>query len=88
MTLEELNEGKSLVKQIIDAENELIELEEWKKNIEKGDELVWLSSEEKTGRRTKSICILHGKKVLPFIQERIEEIKERLVKKRLDFEKL
>ena len=88
MTIEELNEGTSLVKQIIDAENELRELEEWQKNIEKYDELVWLSSEEKTGRRTKSICILSGKKVLPFIQERIKEVKERLAEKRLNFEKL
>lgn len=88
MTFEELNEGNSLIKQIIDAENELRELEEWQKIIEKDDEMVWLSSKEKTGRRTKSICILHGKKALPFIQERIEEIKERLVEKRANFEKL
>ena len=88
MTFEELNEGNSLVKQIIDAENELRELEEWQKNIEEDDELVWLSSKEETGRRTKSICILNGKKVLPFIQESIEEIKERLVEKRANFEKL
>ena len=88
MTFEELNEGNSLIKQIIDAENELRELEEWQKIIEKDDEMVWLSSEEKTGRRTKSICILHGKKVLPFIQESIEEVKERLAEKRTNFEKL
>lgn len=88
MTLEKLNEGDSLVKQIISAENELRELEEWKKDIEKNDELVWLSSKERTGRRTKSICILHGKKVLPLIQERIKEVNERLVEKRIDFEKL
>ena len=88
MTLDELNEGNSLIKQIIDAENELRELEEWEKIIEKDDEMVWLSSKEKTGRRTKSICILHGKKVLPFIQESIEEVKERLAEKRANFEKL
>ncbi len=88
MTLEELNEGNSLVKQIIDAENELRELEEWQKIIKEDDEMVWLSSKEKTGRRTKSICILNGKKVLPLIQERIEEIKERLAEKRTNFEKL
>jgi hypothetical protein len=88
MRLEELNEGNSLVKQIIDAENELIELEEWQKIIEKDDEMVWLSSKEKTGRKTKSICILNGKKVLPLIQECIKEVKERLVEKRTDFEKL
>ena len=88
MRLEELNEGNSLVKQIIDAENELRELEEWQKIIEKDDEMVWLSSKEKTGRKTKSICILNGKKVLPLIQERIKEVKERLVEKRTDFKKL
>lgn len=88
MTLEELNEGTSLVKQIIDAENELRELEEWKKNIEENDEMVWLSSEKKTGRITESICILNGKKVLPLIQESIKEVKERLVEKRTNFEKL
>lgn len=88
MTLEELNEGTSLVKQIIEAENDLRELEEWRKNIEEDNEMVWLSSKEKTGRRTKSICILHGKKVLPLIQERIEETKERLKEKRINFEKL
>lgn len=88
MTFEELNEGNSLLKQIIDAENELRELEEWQKIIKEDDEMVWLSSKEKTGRRTKSICILNGKKVLPLIQERIEEIKERLAEKRTNFEKL
>lgn len=88
MTLEELNEGNSLIKQIIDAGNELRELEEWQKIIEEDDEMVWLSSKEKNGQRTKSICILHGKKVLPLIQERIEEIKERLKEKRSNFEKL
>lgn len=88
MTLEELNEGTSLVKKIIDAENELRELEEWQKNIEEDDEMVWLSSKEKTGRKTKSICILHGKKALPLIQERIEEIKKRLAENRVNFEKL
>ena len=88
MTLEELNEGSSLVKQIIEAENDLRELEEWRKNIEEGNEMVWLSSKEKTGRRTKSICNLQGKKVLPLIQERIEETKERLKEKRINFEKL
>lgn len=88
MTTEELNEGNSLVKQIIDAENELRELEVWQKNIEKNDELVWLSSKEKTGQSTKSICILSGKRVLPFIQERIREVLERLAEKRLNFEKL
>ncbi len=88
MTIEELGEGNLLMKQIIDAENELRELEEWQKNIEEDDEMVWLSSKEKTGRRTKSICILNGKKVLPFIQESIERVKERLVEKRINFEKL
>lgn len=88
MTIEGLNEGNSLVKQIIDAENELRELEEWQKSIEKDDELVWLNSKEKTGHFPKSICILHGKKVLPFIQERIAEIKERLAEKKANFEKL
>ena len=88
MTFEELNEGNLLIKQIIDAENELRELEEWQKFFEDDDEMVWLSSKRKTGRRTKNICILHGKKVLPLIQERIEEIKERLVEKRTNFEKL
>lgn len=33
MTIEELNEGNSLLNQIIDAENELRELEEWKKTL-------------------------------------------------------
>ena len=88
MTLSELTKGNSLVKQIIDAENELRELEEWQKSIKENDEMVWLSSKEKTGQRTKSICILNGKKVLPFIQERIKEVKKRLVEKRVDFEKL
>lgn len=88
MTFEELNEGNSLVKQIIEAGNELRELEEWQKIIEEDDEIVWLSSKEKTGRRTKSICILHGKKVLPLIQERIEGIKKMLAEKRANFEKL
>lgn len=88
MTIEELSEGNSSLKQITDAMNELSELEEWQKNIEKDDEMVWLNSKEKTGIRTKSICILHGKKVLPFIQERIEEVKGRLVEKRINFEKL
>lgn len=37
------------------------------KIIEKDDEMVWLSSKEKAGRKTKSICILNGKKVLPII---------------------
>ena len=58
------------------------------KNIEDDDEMVWLSSKEKIGQRTKSICILHGKRVLPLIQERIAEAKERLAKKRINFEKL
>ena len=53
MTLEELNEGNSLVKQIIDAENELRELEEWQKIIEKDDEMVWLSSKEKNRSKNK-----------------------------------
>jgi len=88
MTLEELNEGNSLLEQIIDAENELRELKEWQKNIEDDDEMVWLSSKEEIGQRTKSICILHGKRVLPLIQERIAEVKERLVEKRINFEKL
>lgn len=88
MTIEELNEGNSLIKQIMNARNELRELEEWQKIIEEDDEMVWLSSKEKTGRRTKSICILNGKKVLPLIQERIKEVKERLVEKRINFEKL
>lgn len=88
MTIEELSEGNSLIKQITDAENELRELEEWQKIIEDDNEMVWLSSKEKTGRRTKSICILNGKKVLPFIQESIERVKERLVEKRINFEKL
>lgn len=88
MTFEELNEGNLLIKEIIDAENELRELKEWLEIIEEKDEMVWLTSKEKTGIRTKSICILHGKKVLPLIQERIEEVKERLVKKRINFEKL
>lgn len=88
MTLEKLNYGTLLFKQIIDAENELRWLEEWKKNIEKDDEMVWLNSKEKAGIKTKSICILHGKKVLPIIQERIKEVKERLVEKRTNFEKL
>lgn len=88
MTIEELNEGNSLVKSIMDAENELRELEEWQKNIEEDDEMVWLSSTEKTGQRAKSICILNGKKVLPFIQKRIEETKEMLVEMRANFEKL
>ena len=88
MTLEELNEGNSLLEQIIDAENELRELEEWQKDIEDDDEVVWLSSNEKPGQRTKSICILNGKRVLPLIQERIAEAQERLVEKRINFEKL
>lgn len=88
MTFEELNEGNSLLKQIIDAENELRELEEWQKSIKENDEMVWLSSKEKTGQRTKSICILNGKKVLPFIQERIKEVKGRLAENRNNFEKL
>ena len=88
MTIQELNEGNSLVKQIMDAENELRELEEWQKNIEEDDEMVWLSSMEKTGQSAKSICILNGKWVLPFIQKRIEETKEMLVEKRANFEKL
>ena len=53
MTLEELNEGNSLVKQIIDAENELRELEEWQKIIEEDDEMVWLSSKEKNRSKNK-----------------------------------
>ena len=74
--------------EIMDAENELRELNEWSEIIEEQDEMVWISSKEETGRRTKSICVLHGKKVLPLIQERIKEIKERLQKKRTDFEKI
>ena len=88
MTFEELNKGNSLCREIIDAENELRELNEWSEIIEEDDEMVWLTSKEKTGRRTKSICILHGKKVLPLIQERIKEVKERLQTMRIDFEKL
>ena len=88
MTIEKLNEGNSLLSQIIDARNDLRELEEWQENIENNDELVWLSSEAKIGRSTKSICILRGKRALPFIQERIEEVKERLAEKKLNFEKL
>ena len=88
MTLEELNEGNSLLEQIIDAENELRELKEWEKDIEDDDEMVWLSSKEKPDQRTTSICILHGKRVLPLIQERIAEVQERLVEKRINFEKL
>ena len=88
MTLEKLNDGNLLLKQIIDAENELRWLKEWEKIIEKDDEMVWLSSKEKIGRITKRICILHGKKVLPFIQDRIKKVKEMLVEKRTNFEKL
>ena len=88
MTLEKLNDGNLLLKQIIDAENELRGLKEWEKIIEKDDEMVWLSSKEKIGRITKRICILHGKKVLPFIQDRIKKVKEMLVEKRTNFEKL
>ena len=88
MTIGELEEGNSLVKQILDAENELRELEDWQKSIEEDDELVWLSSEEKTGRSTKRILILHGKKTLPFIQESIENVKERLAELRTNFEQL
>lgn len=88
MTIERLQEGNLLIKQIIDAENELRELEEWQENIEKNDELVWLSSKEKNYRETTSICILSGKKVLPFIQDRIKEVKEKLEEKKLNFEKL
>lgn len=88
MTLEKLNYGNLLLKQIIEAENELSGLKEWQKIIEKDDEMVWLRSKEKIGRPTKSICILNGKKVLPFIQDRIKKVKEMLVEKRTNFEKL
>lgn len=83
MTFEELSEGNSLHKEIMDAENELRALEEWQNIIEKDDELVWLSSKEKTGRSTNRICILSGKKVLPFIQDRIEEVKRMLAEKKI-----
>lgn len=82
MTLEELDKGKSLCREIIDAENELRELNEWSETIEEQDEKVWISS------KTKSICVLNWKKVLPLIQERIKEVKEILQEKRTDFEKL
>ena len=88
MTFEELNKGNCLFTEIMDAENELKALNEWSKIIEEQDEMVWISSKEETGRSTKRICVLHGKKVLPFIQERIKEVKERLQKKRTDFEKI
>lgn len=88
MTFEQLSKGNSLHDQIMYARNEISSLEQWVKTIEEKDELVWLTSKEKTGEKQKSICILHGRTVLPFIQERIKEITKQMNENISQFENL
>lgn len=82
MTFEELSEGQSLHRQIMETGNDIRELEGWIEELKK-DATVVISSHDKPEKW--SIIELYGTEVLHLVERRLNERKEHLKELEAEF---
>ena len=85
MTFEQLCEGNSLHSQRIETENEIYKLEEWLDEL-RNDANITINSYEHP--EEKFIVVLHGTKVIPFVEHRLEYLKNHLKELKTKFNDL
>lgn len=85
MTIENLSLGNYLQMQIIEAYNEVHILTEWLDELRR-DEAIMICSHKEP--QEKYIIELHGRNVIPFVEQRLKEQRNHLEELEAKFKKL